>query len=265
MLLARHRSLVKPLEPSSRAAALVGPNALMPAASRSSTMPAHERRLRADHDEVDLVRLAERDHRRMVGDVERDAFGLARDAGIARRAIEPVGERACRHLPGQRVLAPAGAEEENVHAGASPSTAARSRGTRPPTASTAPPRRRARRRDLLAGHESPGRIAAADRRPGRAGRGRRLHARPTGPSWCSRSKGGIVHVSPYPHEQARRLGLGLRRLLARLQVELRLEDGDLRHAPATPTPAGRSSMPATAPASAPAAARGGPLLGFVDW
>ena len=32
MSLAAHRSLVKPLEPSSRAAALVGPNALMPAA-----------------------------------------------------------------------------------------------------------------------------------------------------------------------------------------------------------------------------------------
>ena len=40
MLFALHRSLVKPLEPSSRAAHLVGPNALMPAASRSSTMPA---------------------------------------------------------------------------------------------------------------------------------------------------------------------------------------------------------------------------------
>ena len=68
------------------------------------------------------LRLAERDHRRMVGDVERDAFGLLGDAGIARRADQPVGQRARRHLPGQRVLAAAGAEEENVHAGASTST-----------------------------------------------------------------------------------------------------------------------------------------------
>src|SRR5215471_16672403 len=40
MLLALHRSLVKPLEPSSCAAARLGPKALMPAAVRSSTMPA---------------------------------------------------------------------------------------------------------------------------------------------------------------------------------------------------------------------------------
>src|SRR5215218_7528859 len=40
MLCALHRSLVKPLEPSSRAAALRGPNVMNPAASRSSTMPA---------------------------------------------------------------------------------------------------------------------------------------------------------------------------------------------------------------------------------
>src|SRR3954462_4141779 len=40
MLLALQRSLVKPLEPSSRAAALLGPNDLIPAAARSSTIPA---------------------------------------------------------------------------------------------------------------------------------------------------------------------------------------------------------------------------------
>ena len=78
-------------------------------------MPATSGAFRADHDEIDLVGLAERDHRRVVGDVERHAFGLLRDAGIARRAIEPVGQRARRDLPGQRVLASAGAEEEDVH------------------------------------------------------------------------------------------------------------------------------------------------------
>src|ERR1700712_3263207 len=40
MLLSRHRFLVKAFELSSRPAALVGPNALKPAALRSSTMPA---------------------------------------------------------------------------------------------------------------------------------------------------------------------------------------------------------------------------------
>ena len=58
---------------------------------------------------------AKGDHRRMVGDIERDAFGFARDAGIARRAVKPVGQRACRHLPGQRMLAAAGAQQQNVH------------------------------------------------------------------------------------------------------------------------------------------------------
>jgi hypothetical protein len=51
----------------------------------------------------------------MVGEIERDAFGLLRDAGIAGRTHEPLGERACGHLPGERVLAPAGTQEENVH------------------------------------------------------------------------------------------------------------------------------------------------------
>ena len=74
-----------------------------------------ERALRPDHHEVDLVGLAERDDRGVVGDIERHAFGLARNAGVAGRAIEPVGERACRNFPGQRVFAPAGTEEEDVH------------------------------------------------------------------------------------------------------------------------------------------------------
>ncbi len=88
MLLARHRSLVKPLEPSSRAASLLGPNALMPGGREIVDHARHQRRLGTDHDEIDLVRFAERDDRGVVGDVQRHAFGLARDAGIAGRAIE---------------------------------------------------------------------------------------------------------------------------------------------------------------------------------
>ena len=74
-----------------------------------------ERRLRPDHDQIDRMRLAERDHRRVVGDVERHDLALLGDAGIAGRAIEPLGERARGDLPGERMLAPAGAEEEDVH------------------------------------------------------------------------------------------------------------------------------------------------------
>ena len=47
----------------------------------------------------------------MIGDVEIDAFGLASDAGVAWCAEKPIRERACRHLPGQRMLATAAAKE----------------------------------------------------------------------------------------------------------------------------------------------------------
>ena len=77
-----------------------------------------ERRLRADHDEIDRVALAEIDHRRMVGDIERHAFGFARDAGIARRAPQFGQQRGSGDLPRQSVFAAAGTEQENVHGSA---------------------------------------------------------------------------------------------------------------------------------------------------
>src|SRR5215831_14993642 len=76
-----------------------------------------ERRLGADHDQIDVLRLAERDHRRVVGDIERHQLAVAGDAGVARRAKEPLDQRTRRELPGERVLASAQAEEEDVHAG----------------------------------------------------------------------------------------------------------------------------------------------------
>ena len=56
-----------------------------------------------------------RDDGGMIGDIERDTFGFAGDAGIAGGAVKPVGQRACRHLPGQRMLAAAGAQQQNIH------------------------------------------------------------------------------------------------------------------------------------------------------
>jgi hypothetical protein len=47
----------------------------------------------------------------MIGDVEVDALGFARDAGITRRAEQSIRKRACRHLPGQRMLASTGAQQ----------------------------------------------------------------------------------------------------------------------------------------------------------
>jgi hypothetical protein len=51
----------------------------------------------------------------VIGNVERHALGLPRNAGIARRAIDPLDQRARRDLPGERVLASAATDEENVH------------------------------------------------------------------------------------------------------------------------------------------------------
>ena len=104
--------ILRALEPRRR---LVGPNALKPARVEIIDDAGRKRRFRADHDEIDRVALAELDHRGMVGDIERHAFGFPRDAGIARRAPEFRHQRRSRDLPRQRVFAAAGTEQKNVH------------------------------------------------------------------------------------------------------------------------------------------------------
>ena len=74
-----------------------------------------ERRLGPDNDQIDAILTAIRDHCRMVGNIKRNAFRLPGNACIAGGADEPVRERACRHLPGQRMFAAAGAEQQDVH------------------------------------------------------------------------------------------------------------------------------------------------------
>ncbi len=69
--------------------------------------PGAERRLGPDDDQIDAVLAAKRDDRRMIGQIERNALGLLRNPGIARRAIKPPSERASRHFPCQSVLPPA--------------------------------------------------------------------------------------------------------------------------------------------------------------
>ena len=78
--------------------------------------PGAERRLGSDHDQVDLLRPAKRDDRCVVGEVERDQLAFAGNAGVARRAVEPIHERARGKLPGERVLASTRTEEKNLHA-----------------------------------------------------------------------------------------------------------------------------------------------------
>ena len=110
------RSLVKPFDPSSWAAALDGPKTLMPAALQIVGDPGDERRLRPDHDEVDRSFPAEGGDGGVVGDIERDQFGFLGDAGIARRGVELGQHRRGGELPGQRMLAAAGPDEKNIHA-----------------------------------------------------------------------------------------------------------------------------------------------------
>jgi hypothetical protein len=74
-----------------------------------------ERRLRPDCDEADILVLAEGDHRGVVGRIERHAFGLLRNPGIARRAIKAAHQRTRGDLPSQRMFTPAGTEQKNVH------------------------------------------------------------------------------------------------------------------------------------------------------
>ncbi len=75
----------------------------------------HQRRFRPDDHQIDRLRLAERDDGGVIGVIERDAFRFLRDAGIAGRAVKAVDQRACGHLPGERVLASTGAEKQDVH------------------------------------------------------------------------------------------------------------------------------------------------------
>ena len=100
------------LEPRRRAAGAEGEDA---AGAQHVGDAFGQRRLGADHDEVDGVLGAEGEDLLAVEDVERHAGRLLGDAGVAGRAPEPVAFRVLREGPGQRVLAAAAAEDEDVH------------------------------------------------------------------------------------------------------------------------------------------------------
>ena len=77
----------------------------------------HQRSLRPDDDQIDVLLAAEGGDRAVIGNVERDDRRLLGDAGIAGRGIERRQQRRCRQFPGQRMLTSAGAEKKNVHEG----------------------------------------------------------------------------------------------------------------------------------------------------
>ena len=73
-----------------------------------------QRHLRPNHDKVDAVRLAESSDRRMVCDIELDAFRDLGDPGIAGCAIELFEQGALLELPGERMLPPARAYQQQL-------------------------------------------------------------------------------------------------------------------------------------------------------
>ncbi len=108
-------SLVKAFDASSRAASRPGPERRDAAGAQDVGDALGQRRLGADHDEVDVVLAGEGQHLVAVEDVERHAGRLLGDAGVAGRAPEPVALGVLREGPGQRMLAAAAAEDEDVH------------------------------------------------------------------------------------------------------------------------------------------------------
>ena len=70
---------------------------------------------KADEHKVDRTIPAKADDGRVIVDADIHTLGHFGDAGIARRAIELVEERACRDLPGQRMFAAAGTKEKDIH------------------------------------------------------------------------------------------------------------------------------------------------------
>src|SRR5205807_7043415 len=74
------------------------------------------RRLRPDDNEVDAELSAEREQPLRVARADRMAFTEARDPGVPGRGMKCLEPRALRELPGERVLATAGPNDQDPHA-----------------------------------------------------------------------------------------------------------------------------------------------------
>jgi len=74
-----------------------------------------KRHLGADDDEINRLGLAEPRHRAAVENVERGAIGDLRDPGISGCHDQPVAFGVLQHRPGEAVLAPATAQNEDIH------------------------------------------------------------------------------------------------------------------------------------------------------
>ena len=110
---------MKAFEPSSRAASLLGPKQRSPAAANVSQRPMTSGAFGADDRKVDLFapRKGEQGRDVVGGDVDVGRVGLEPRAGVARRDEDLRHARRLRNLPGQRVFAAAGTDDQDFHEG----------------------------------------------------------------------------------------------------------------------------------------------------
>ena len=76
----------------------------------------HQRNLRPDHHQTDILLFRQRNDCVVILDGNaRNALGKVRNAGIARNGVQLIRMLALTELPRQRVLAPAAADQQNIH------------------------------------------------------------------------------------------------------------------------------------------------------
>ena len=126
MLTARHAavgtpaasmiSLANALEPSSRGDLARGPEGGDAACGQRVDQTGDERRLGPDDDEVDRLALGRRGQGVDVVDADVEQVGVGGDAGVAGRAEHLRRLRRAPQRADDRVLAPARADDEDLHA-----------------------------------------------------------------------------------------------------------------------------------------------------
>jgi hypothetical protein len=124
---------MKAFEPSSIAAARLGPKVLMPAASSRSTRPATSGASGPTTTKSMALGRRQGDDRVEVVEVDRQAGRDLGDAGVAGGAIEPIAQGRGGDRPAERVLAPTRTDDKKAHGssrlvagpGARPDVAAR--------------------------------------------------------------------------------------------------------------------------------------------
>ena len=108
------REALRALDPRGRAA---GAEDGDPVPAQDVGDTGDERRLRADHDEIDVEAAREAEQALAVLGPHRVTVAEPRDPGVAGSSMERAEARCLRELPCERVLAPARPDQEHLHGG----------------------------------------------------------------------------------------------------------------------------------------------------